>query len=78
MKKGFNISIGCNLKKCKSNHRLAPFISTPIIGTRARKIKDQINKGMTSFFNNEVLIAEIANIISSANTVKVRCFEKKK
>ena len=30
IKNGFNISIGCNLKKNKSNHLLAPFTSTPV------------------------------------------------
>ena len=45
MKKGFNSSIGCNLKKYKSNHRLAPLTSTPIIGTNAKRIKDVTNNG---------------------------------
>ena len=78
IKNGFNISIGCNLKKDKSNQRLAPFTSTPIIGTRARERKERINKGITSFFNSEVLIADIENIIIKANVVKLKCFEKKK
>jgi hypothetical protein len=59
IKNGFNISIGCNLKKYKSNHRLDPFTSIPIIGTRASETKEMINNGVTSFFNNRVLIAEI-------------------
>ena len=54
MKKGFSISIGCNLKKYKSIHRLAPLTSNPIIGTRARKIKDRINNGMINFFKKNV------------------------
>ena len=78
IKNGFTISIGCNLKKNKSNQRLAPFTSTPIMGTMARETKEIINNGTTSFFNNEVSIAEIKTIISNAKIVKLRCFEKKK
>ena len=48
MKNGFNISIGCNLKKYKSNQRLAPFTSMPIIETRTREIKEKTNKGTTN------------------------------
>ena len=77
IKNGFNISIGCNLKKNKSNQRFAPFTSTPIIGTRASDKKDTTNNGIINFFNNEVLIAEIETIISNAKIVKLRCFEKK-
>jgi hypothetical protein len=78
IKNGFSISIGCNLKKYRSTQRLAPFTSTPIIGTKARKTKDKMNIGKISFFNNEVLINEINNIISRAKITKLKCFEKKK
>ena len=41
IKKGFTNSTGCNLgKKIKSNHLVDPFTSTPIIGTKNNKIKD--------------------------------------
>ena len=41
IKKGFTISIGCNLgKKNKSNHLFDPFTSVPIIGTKSNKMKD--------------------------------------
>ena len=40
--------------------------------------KDIIKNGITIFLSNEVSIAEITNIIKRANTVKIRCFEKKK
>ena len=41
IKKGFTISIGCNLgKKIKSNHLVDPFTSIPIKGTNNNKIKD--------------------------------------
>ena len=53
MKKGFNTSIGCNLKKYKSNHRLAPLTSTPIIGTNAKRIKEVTNKGSINFFKTD-------------------------
>jgi hypothetical protein len=41
IKKGFTNSTGCNLgKKIKSSHLVDPLTSTPIIGTRSNKIKD--------------------------------------
>ena len=60
-----------------SNHRLAPLNSTPIIGTSARRIKEKINNGIISFLKNEVLIAEIKNIIVNAINVKLKCLKKK-
>ena len=42
MKKGFKSSIGCNLNKDKFNHLLAPFTSTPIIGTKTNSEKNII------------------------------------
>ena len=78
IKKGFKSSIGCNLNRYKFNHLLAPLTSTPIMGTKINNRKDIIKNGITIFFNNEVSIAEIINIIRRANTVKIKCFEKKK
>ena len=78
IKKGFKSSIGCNLNKDKFNHLLAPFTSTPIIGTKTNSVKNIIKKGITVFFNKEVSKAEITNITESANMVKNKCFEKKK
>tara|TARA_B110001452_G_C14898687_1_gene314094 strand:- start:19 stop:483 length:465 start_codon:yes stop_codon:yes gene_type:complete len=78
IKNGFSSSIGCNLKKYKSSHLFAPFTSTPIIGTNAKKIKEIINNGMTIFFNKDVSMDEIPIIIDKANIVKVKCLEKKK
>ena len=78
IKNGFNISIGCSLKKYRSNHRLAPLTSTPIIGTSARRVKEKINNGIRSFLKNEVSIAEIKNIIVNAINVKLKCLKKKK
>ena len=54
IKKGFNNSIGCNLKKYKSSQRLAPFTSTPNIGTKASNIKEIANNGIINLFNNRV------------------------
>ena len=78
MKRGFKSSIGCNLNKYKFNHLLAPFTSTPIMGTKINSRKDSMKSGITIFFSNEVSIAEIINIIKIANTVKIKCLEKKK
>ena len=52
--------------------------STPIMGTKINNIKKSIKKGTIIFFNMEVSNAENTNIIKKANTVKIRCFEKKK
>tara|TARA_A100001015_G_scaffold199391_1_gene222565 strand:- start:96 stop:332 length:237 start_codon:yes stop_codon:yes gene_type:complete len=78
MKKGFNISIGCKLKKYRFNQRLAPFASVPIIGTITKKIKETIKAGKTSLINTSVLIKEIIIMIDIAKTVKIKCFVKKK
>ena len=78
IKKGFKSSIGCNLKKYKSNHLFAPFTSIPIIGTRTNKVKNTIKIGTATFFNKEVSNAEITNIIIIASIEKIKCFEKKK
>ena len=78
MKKGFKSSIGCNLKKYKFNHLFAPLTSIPIIGTSINKIKKNMNNGRIIFFNKDVSIAEITNIIDKANMVKIKCLEKKK
>ena len=66
------------IKKVKSNHRLAPFTSTPIIGTRAKEIKDSIKSGNTTFFKRLVLSADKKIIITNANKANIRCLEKKK
>ena len=78
IKKGFSGSIGCNLKKLKSNHLLAPFTSTPIIGTKINNKKNKENRGIASLLSKDVSIAEIKNIIHKAKNVNIRCFEKKK
>jgi len=64
------------LKKCKSSQRFAPFTSTPTSGTRAKHIKDAMNKGKVYYISNSVLIPEIIIIIINAKNVKKRCFLK--
>ena len=78
MNNGFNISTGCKLKKYRFNHLLAPFASTPIIGTIAKKIKEITKAGKTSFINTSVLINEIIIIVDIAKTAKIKCLVKKK
>ena len=78
MNNGFNISIGCKLKKNRFNHLLAPFTSTPIIGTIARKIKEITKAGKTILINTSVLISEIIIMIDIAKTVNIKCLVKKK
>ena len=52
IKNGFKTSIGRNLgKKSKSIHRLEPFTSIPIIGTKKRKKRD-IKKRIIEYLNN--------------------------
>ena len=70
--------MGCNLKKCKSSQRLAPLTSIPIIGTNAKKRKEIKNNGTTNLIRNSVLTAEINIIITSAKSIKTKCFVKKK
>ena len=62
----------------KINHLFAPFTSTPMIGTRAKKMNDITNIGVTNFFKSEVFKIEIKIIIIRARKVKVKCLEKKK
>ena len=78
IKKGFKSSIGCSLNKYKFSHLFAPLTSTPIMGTNINKIKNSMKSGITIFLSSEVSIAEIINIMKSANIVKAKCFEKKK
>ena len=79
IKNGFRTSMGWNLgKKYKSIHLFEPLTSTPIIGTKAKKIKDIINNGVISLISNSVFNIEIKIIINKAKNVKTRCLVKKK
>ena len=78
IKKGFNNSIGCNLKKYRFIQRLAPFTSTPIIGTKTKKkieIKNKYKDILNRFFslNEEKKIN--THIPSNIN---IKCLKKKK
>ena len=54
------------------------FVKTPIKGTKARKIKENIKIGIIIFFKKDVFTEEIQIIITKAKKVKTRCFVKKK
>ena len=47
------------------------------MGTKAKKIKDKTNKGMTNFFKRLVSNTEIKIITNKDNKVKIKCLEKK-
>ena len=75
-KNGLTISIGCNRKKIKSNHLLAPFISTPINGTKKSNKRDTINIGKIAFFKKDIFTYDIISITEIANTANAKCLEK--
>ena len=76
IKKGLINSMGCNLKKYKSNHLLAPFTSTPITGTNIRSIKNKIKNKTDVFLINFTSINEIKNIKNNEIITKIKCLEK--
>ena len=46
-------------------------------GTKNKKIKKIINKGVTNFFRSSVSIIDINIINVKAKIVKIKCLEKK-
>ena len=48
------------------------------MGTNINSVKKNKKSGIIIFFNNDVSIAEIINIITIATNAKAKCFEKKK
>ena len=78
IKIGLISSIGCSLKKNKSNHLFEPLTSTPIIGTNNKAKKRITNKGKIAFFKKLILIKETNNIINKAAKTNIKCLEKKK
>ena len=60
------------------SHLFEPLTSTPIKGTKAKKMNEIINNGVINFFRVAVSIIEIKSIINKANKVKIKCLEKKK
>ena len=77
IKNGLTNSIGWNLgRKYKSIHLWALFTSTPIIGTKNKVVKENINiKGdkLKSFFSLMVDKIKIINIPKNTN---VKCLKK--
>ena len=77
IKKGLTNSIGWNLgKKYKSIHLCALFTSTPIIGTKNKKIRENIKingeilKSLSSFIEDKT------KIIIKPNKTKDKCLKK--
>ena len=66
-KKGFNNSMGCNLKKYKFNHLCDPFTSTPIKATIISAINKRIKIGTIDFFKKFNSKKEIKNIKHNDN-----------
>ena len=78
MKKGFNNSIGWNRGNIfGSIHLFEPLTSTPIKGTKTKKIKKIINK-IKQIFNSLFFSKKekMINIVN-ANKVIIRCLTKK-
>ena len=79
IKKGFTISIGCNLgKKNKSNHLFDPFTSVPIIGTKSNKMKDNKKIYIESLYKIFWLTYEKIKIMNNPINTKTKCLKKKK
>ena len=78
IKNGFTNSIGWNLgKKYKSIHLFALFTSTPMIGTKNKKIIDN-KKIIGEILNNlSSLIEDKKNIIIIPKKTKDKCLKKK-
>ena len=78
IKKGLTNSIGWNLgKKYRSIHLLALFTSTPIMGTKNKKIIE--NKKITGEILNNLswLIEDKTKIIIIPKKTKDKCLKKK-
>ena len=79
IKKGFNNSTGWNLgTKGKSSHLVDPFTSTPMNGTKIKKIKETIkNKydNLKSFFS---LKKENPINKKTPKTINIKCLLKKR
>ena len=77
IKNGLTSSIGWNIgKKYKSIHLWALLTSTPIIGTKNKVIKENMNiKGekLKSFFS---LMVDKIKIINTPKNTNVKCFKK--
>ena len=77
IKKGLTSSIGWNLgKKYMSIHLLEPFTSTPIIGTRIKKIKEIKKIKIENFKSFNWFIDERKKITNIPKKIKTRCLKK--
>ena len=75
---GFKTSIGWNLgKNAKSSHRLEPLTSTPIMGTKAKKIKQIRNNMVDILYSFFWLKVEKKIIKKIPIKVKKKCLKKK-
>ena len=78
IKKGFNISIGWNLSEnTRSIQRLDPFTSTPMNGTKIKKIKKTMNKILDIFNNCFWLINENPINVNIPKQMNKKCLTKK-
>ena len=78
IKNGLTISIGWNLgKKFKSIHLLALFTSTPIMGTKNKKIIENKNIIGEILNNLSSLIEDKTKIIIKPKKTKDKCLKKK-
>ena len=78
IKKGLTNSIGWNRgKKLKSIHLLEPFTSTPIKGTKIKKINDIKKKNNENFKSVSLSIEERIKIINIPSKIKIKCLKKK-
>ena len=77
IRKGFTNSIGWNLGNiCRSIHLFDPLTSIPIIGTKIKKINENmkmINEILNSLF---WLIDEKIRIKNKPKKIKIRCLKK--
>ena len=78
IKKGLTNSIGWNRgKKFRSIHLLEPFTSTPIKGTKIKKINDIKKKITENFKRVSLSIEERKKIINTPSRIKIKCLKKK-
>ncbi len=73
IKNGFINSIGWNLKKYKSSHRLDPLTSIPINGTSTNKIREIMKIGIKVFFKKLISIIDKKNITNKDKKTKIKC-----
>ena len=79
IKKGLTNSIGWNRgKKLRSIHLLEPFTSTPIKGTKIKKINDIKKKITENFKRVSLSIEERKKITINPKKINTKCLKKNK